>query len=92
MIALLRTAVERDMDLVDTAEGYGPFVNGGMVGEALKPLRSRVKIGTKFGANEENISALSVTLTKEDLDEIEAADVRIEGTRYPQNLMKTVGR
>ena len=28
---------------------------------------------------EENIGALSVTLTKADLDEIEAADIKIEG-------------
>ena len=41
---------------------------------------------------EGNIGALSVTLTKEDLDEIEAADIKIEGARYPEDLMKTVGR
>jgi aryl-alcohol dehydrogenase-like predicted oxidoreductase len=41
---------------------------------------------------EENMGALSVTLTKEDLDEVEAADIKIEGARYPEDLMKTVGR
>ena len=41
---------------------------------------------------EENIRALSVTLTKGDLDEIEAADIQIEGARYPEDLMRTVGR
>jgi aryl-alcohol dehydrogenase-like predicted oxidoreductase len=51
MIALLRTAVERGMDFFDTAEGYGPFVNEEMVGEALEPFRKQVKIATKFGAN-----------------------------------------
>jgi Aldo/keto reductase family len=33
---------------------------------------------------EENIGALSVTLTKEDLDEVEAADIKIEGCRSPK--------
>ncbi len=49
MIQLLRTAVERGMDFFDTAEVYGPFTNEEMVGEALEPVRDRVKIATKFG-------------------------------------------
>ncbi|ANL69953.1 aldo/keto reductase protein (plasmid) [Rhizobium phaseoli] len=49
MIALIRTAVERGMDFFDTAEVYGPWTNEEMVGEALAPVRSTVKIATKFG-------------------------------------------
>ncbi|TBY73213.1 aldo/keto reductase [Rhizobium leguminosarum bv. viciae] len=49
MIDLLRTAVERGMDFFDTAEVYGPWTNEEMVGEALAPVRDRVKIATKFG-------------------------------------------
>lgn len=49
MIALLRTAVDRGMDFFDTAEVYGPWTNEEMVGEALAPVRDRVKIATKFG-------------------------------------------
>lgn len=49
MIALLRTAVERGMDFFDTAEVYGPWTNEEMVGEALAPIRDKVKIATKFG-------------------------------------------
>ncbi len=49
MIQLLRTAVDRGMDFFDTAETYGPFTNEEMVGEALEPVRDRVKIATKFG-------------------------------------------
>jgi aryl-alcohol dehydrogenase-like predicted oxidoreductase len=49
MIDLLRAAVDRGIDLVDTAETYGPFTNEEMVGEALAPVRKRVKIATKFG-------------------------------------------
>lgn len=35
----------------DTAEVYGPYLNEDVVGEALKPLRDRVVIATKFGFN-----------------------------------------
>jgi aryl-alcohol dehydrogenase-like predicted oxidoreductase len=49
MIALIRSAVERGMDFFDTAEVYGPWTNEEMVGEALEPVRDRVKIATKFG-------------------------------------------
>lgn len=49
MIALLRSAVERGMDLFDTAEVYGPWTNEEMVGEAFAGMRDKVKIATKFG-------------------------------------------
>jgi aryl-alcohol dehydrogenase-like predicted oxidoreductase len=49
MIALIRTAVEHGMDFFDTAEVYGPWTNEEMVGEALAPVRDKVKIATKFG-------------------------------------------
>ena len=48
-IALIRAAVERGVTFFDTAEIYGPFTNEEMVGEALKPVRDRVVIATKFG-------------------------------------------
>lgn len=49
MIKLIRTAFDRGMDFFDTAEVYGPWTNEEMVGEALAPLRDKVKIATKFG-------------------------------------------
>src|SRR4026209_398845 len=49
MISLIRAAVERGVTFFDTAEVYGPFVNEGLVGEALAPLREQVVIATKFG-------------------------------------------
>src|SRR4051794_15778912 len=48
-IEVIRTAVERGVTLFDTAEGYGPFTNEELVGEALEPVRDRVLICTKFG-------------------------------------------
>src|SRR6201982_3282882 len=48
-ISLIRSAFERGVTLFDTAEGYGPFTNEELVGEALAPLRDKVVIATKFG-------------------------------------------
>ncbi|MGQ9368055.1 aldo/keto reductase [Azospirillum sp. ST 5-10] len=48
-VALIRRAVERGVTFFDTAEVYGPFTNEEIVGEALRPVRDRVVIATKFG-------------------------------------------
>ncbi len=49
MITLIRSAVERGVNFFDTAEVYGPFINEELVGEAIKPIRDKVVIATKFG-------------------------------------------
>lgn len=48
-IELIRAGVERGVTFFDTAEVYGPYLKEEVVGEALKPLRERVVIATKFG-------------------------------------------
>jgi aryl-alcohol dehydrogenase-like predicted oxidoreductase len=48
-IELIRTAYERGVTFFDTAEGYGPFTNEELLGEALAPFRDQVVIATKFG-------------------------------------------
>src|SRR5260221_12464608 len=49
MISLIRNAFERGVSFFDTAEGYGPFTNEELVGEALAPIRKHVAIANKFG-------------------------------------------
>ena len=49
MISLIRSAVDRGVTFLDTAEVYGPFTNEELVGEAIAPVRERVVIATKFG-------------------------------------------
>lgn len=49
MISVIRSAVERGITFLDTAEVYGPFTNEELVGEALAPFREQVVIATKFG-------------------------------------------
>lgn len=48
-INLVHEAIERGINLFDTAESYGPYTNETLVGEALKGYRDRVFITTKFG-------------------------------------------
>jgi aryl-alcohol dehydrogenase-like predicted oxidoreductase len=48
-LAIIRAAVDAGVTLFDTAEGYGPFVNEELVGDALGPVRDHVVIATKFG-------------------------------------------
>ncbi len=49
---------------------------------------------TRLGRFEENVAAADVRLTADDLREIQAglSRVRVEGERYPANLMAIVGR
>jgi len=49
MISLIRHAYEQGVTFFDTAEVYGPYTSENWVGEALKPIRDKVKIATKFG-------------------------------------------
>lgn len=48
-ISLIRRAVDLGVTLIDTAEAYGPFVSEEIVGEALRGIRDRVVIESKFG-------------------------------------------
>jgi aryl-alcohol dehydrogenase-like predicted oxidoreductase len=49
MIRLIHAAVDQGVTFFDSAEIYGPLTNEELVGEALKPFRNKVVIGTKFG-------------------------------------------
>ena len=49
MVTLIRAAHDLGVTHFDTAEVYGPFANEKLVGEALKPIRDKVTIATKFG-------------------------------------------
>lgn len=50
-VAIIRAAFERGVTFFDTAEVYGPFTNEEIVGEALRPVRDKIAIATKFGFN-----------------------------------------
>ncbi|MBM3678291.1 MAG: aldo/keto reductase [Actinobacteria bacterium] len=48
-ITTIQRAIDLGVDLIDTADIYGPFTNEELVGKALKGRRDRVVLATKFG-------------------------------------------
>ena len=48
-IAVLKRAVELGVDLVDTADSYGPYVSEELIAEALSPYPDNLVIATKGG-------------------------------------------
>src|SRR6516225_8788660 len=48
-VAIVCAAFDRGVTFFDTAEVYGPFTNEEIVGEALRTVRDKVVIATKFG-------------------------------------------
>lgn len=50
-IAVLRRAVELDVNFIDTADSYGPYVSEELIAEALYPYPKGLVIATKGGWN-----------------------------------------
>ena len=48
-LAVLRRAVELGVDLIDTADSYGPYVSEELIRQALHPYPERLRIATKAG-------------------------------------------
>jgi pyridoxine 4-dehydrogenase len=48
-IAVLRRAVDQGVNLIDTADSYGPFVSERLIAEALHPYPTDLVIATKGG-------------------------------------------
>lgn len=48
-IRTIHRAVDLGITFLDTAEVYGPYTNEELVGRAIKDMRSKVQIATKFG-------------------------------------------
>jgi aryl-alcohol dehydrogenase-like predicted oxidoreductase len=48
-LAVLRRVIELGVNLIDTADSYGPFVSEDLIAEALRPYPADVVIATKGG-------------------------------------------
>src|SRR5580693_2727565 len=48
-LATLRRAVELDVNFIDTADSYGPYVSEELIAEALHPYPANLVIATKGG-------------------------------------------
>lgn len=47
-VRLIHKAFDLGCNFFDTAEGYGPFINEELVGEAVKSFRDKIILSTKF--------------------------------------------
>jgi aryl-alcohol dehydrogenase-like predicted oxidoreductase len=90
-------AREANQALVDLLRGIGERHGASPAQVALAwILAQKPWIVPLFGTRklerfEENIGALDVRLTADDFSAIETANIRIEGARYPEAMMKRVG-
>lgn len=75
-VNVIRTAVEKGITFFDTAEGYGPFINEELVGEALAPFRKDVIIATKFGFKLENGAITGVDSRPEHIRQVAEASLK----------------
>lgn len=64
--AVLRRAVERGVEFIDTADAYGPGDNEVLIREALHPYSARLKIATKVGLIRSRASATAPIETRVD--------------------------
>lgn len=81
-LATLHRAIELGVTLFDTAEAYGPFLNEELLGRALKGVRGRVTIATKFGWRFENGRAAGTDSRPEHVKEVADASLRRLGTDH----------
>ncbi len=75
-VELIRDAVEFGVTFFDTAEVYGPYTNEEIVGEALRPVRDRVVIATKFGMDVDNGKMVGTNSRPEQIRRVADASLR----------------
>ncbi|KAM3250664.1 putative aldo-keto reductase 2 [Capsicum chacoense] len=49
MIKLIRHAIDTGVTFLDTSDVYGPLINEILIGKAIKGIREKVQVATKFG-------------------------------------------
>ncbi|PHU07272.1 putative aldo-keto reductase 2 [Capsicum chinense] len=49
MIKLIRHAIDTGVTFLDTSDVYGPLINEILIGKAIKGIREKVHVATKFG-------------------------------------------
>ncbi|PIA27066.1 hypothetical protein AQUCO_08300036v1 [Aquilegia coerulea] len=51
MVTLIHHAIDNGITFLDTSDVYGPFTNEILLGKALKGIRHKVQLATKFGSS-----------------------------------------
>jgi aryl-alcohol dehydrogenase-like predicted oxidoreductase len=62
-VQLIRRAVDLGAYYLDTSDAYGPHLNEQIVGQAIRGLRERVIVSTKFGLERDALQADGLTAT-----------------------------
>ncbi len=75
-IALIRKAVDLGVTFFDTAEVYGPYTNEEIVGAALRPVRDKVVIATKFGFDIEGGKMVGMNSRPEQIRKVADASLK----------------
>lgn len=81
-VKVIRAAVEKGITFFDTAQGYGPYVNEQLLGEALIPFRQKLVIATKFGFKLENGAIVGVNSRPENIRSVAEASLKSLKTDY----------
>ena len=68
-IAVLRAAVERGVDHIDTSDFYGPHITNQIIREALHPYRDDLVIVTKLGALRGDDASWRPAMSRQELTE-----------------------
>ncbi len=79
-ISTVHRALDLGLDFFDTAEVYGPFVNEELLGRALKGVRDRAIIATKFGFRIEGGKIIATDSRPAHVREVAEASLRRLGT------------
>jgi pyridoxine 4-dehydrogenase len=75
-LAVLREAVERGVDHIDTSDFYGPYVVNRLIKEALHPYRNGLTLVTKVGAKRGSDASWNLAQSKQEL--IDAVDSNLK--------------
>lgn len=66
-IAILRAAVEHDVDHIDTSDFYGPHITNQLIRESLHPYSKELTLVTKIGARRDDEGAWIPAFSKTEL-------------------------
>lgn len=75
-IKVIHHAYEKGINFFDTAEGYGPFTNEELLGEATQGIREKIVIATKFGFKIENGSITGLNSRPSHIREVVEASLK----------------
>lgn len=78
----LHKAIDLGVNLFDSAEAYGPFTNEVLIGKALKSVRDKAVIATKFGFDLHDGKIVGVNSRPEHIVDVVNASLKRLGTDY----------